>query len=234
MISGNGIKIMVDAAARQSQRLDAAAHNIANVNTTAFKAEHIYFIEKGIQAGNSSGLVANVDYSQGAIQKTGNVLDMAINGNGFFAVRTKDGVAYARDGRATINEKGELVTFSGNCILGENGKIVISGENIEIGENGTVRVDGSEVERLNIVSFENPSALVKLDEGLYINPDNAAVEEKKGDYQIRSGYLELSNVQALKEMIEMINIQRTFESYQKAIQTMDEQGKASTSRIGKL
>ncbi len=239
MISSSGINVMANAATRQIHRLDSAVRNIVNVDTAGFKAERVHFLEGSTGAGTAKGRPARkpaptADYSQGAMQKTGNVLDLAIRGEGFFAVQTKDGVAYTRDGRATLNENGDLVSLAGDYILGRGGKITISGDDIQISENGAVRVDGSEVDTLKIVSFREPSALIKLNARLYRNPDDVAGVQKGGDSQIKSGCLELSNVQAIREMVEMINIQRTFESYQKAIQTIDEQNKASTSRVGKL
>jgi len=230
MISGSGIKVMVNAATRQTRRLDSAVRNIANVNTAGFKAEQVRFLEANAEGKPST----TVDYSQGGIQKTGNVLDLAIQGEGFLTVQTKDGIAYTRDGRATLNEKGELMSLAGEHILGNGGTITISGDDIEIDGNGVVHVDGSEVDTLKVVSFQRPLALTKLNARLYQNPGNMAGEQEGEGSQIKSGYLELSNVEVIREMVKMINIQRTFESYQKTIQTIDEQNKAATSRIGRL
>jgi flagellar basal-body rod protein FlgG len=94
-------------------------------------------------------------------------------------------------------------------------------------------VDGDEVDALKIMSFREPSALVKRGVG-FRNPDNLAGAKEEENARVQSGYLELSNVQIIKEMVEMINIQRTFESYQKAIHTISEQDRSSTNRIGKL
>ena len=234
MISGRGIDILASVATRQTRRLDSAVRNIANVNTAGFKAERVRFLEGSTGARGAEGRPeTTIDYSQGVIQKTGNVLDLAIKGDGFFTVQTKDGVAYTRDGRATLNENGELVSLAGDYLLGRGGKITVSGDDIQINENGALRVDGTEVDTLKIVSFREPSALIQVNARLYRNPDDVAGRHE-GVGQVHSGYLELSNVQAVREMVEMINMQRTFESYQKTIQTIDEQNKASTSRIGRL
>jgi flagellar basal-body rod protein FlgG len=235
----NGIEMLANAAIAQIGRLDCVTHNIANVNTPGFKAEHFRLLNGSATGGTDAGRpaqrpAASVDYSKGIMQKTGNVLDLAIHGKGFFAVQTKAGVAYTRDGRFTLNKDGELVTQSGDYVLGRGGKITIDGNNIRISEEGVISVDGDEVDALKIVSFSKPSALVKLNTGLYRNPDNLADAKEEKNTWVQSGYLELSNVQAIREMVEMINIQRTFESYQKAIQTISEQDKLSTNRIGKL
>lgn len=235
----NGIGLLANVAIGQVARLDCVVDNIANVNTPGFKAGLLHFLDGNVVGGISEGTplqrqATAVDYSPGNIRKTGNVLDLAINGEGFFAVQTKDGVAYTKDGRFTLNGNGELVTLTGDYVLGRGGKIVIEGNEIRINEEGMMRVDSNEIDTLKIVSFREPSALVKLGAGFYRNPDNLAGAEEEGNTRIQSGYLELSNVQVIREMVEMINIQRTFESYQKAIQTISEQDRLSTTRIGKL
>ncbi|MEA3415430.1 MAG: flagellar basal-body rod protein FlgF [Thermodesulfobacteriota bacterium] len=235
----NGIEILANTAVEQISRLNSVTHNIANVNTPGFKAERFHFLktnsEKGVNEGRPvQGSAVTVDYSRGIMQKTGNVLDLAIDGKGFFAVQTKTGVAYTKDGRFTLNKDGELITQSGDYVLGRGGKIVIKGNDIRISQDGVISVDGDELDALKIVSFSKPATLVKLNTGLYRNPDNLAGAKEEENTRVQSGYLELSNVKVIKEMVEMINIQRTFESYQKAIQTLSEQDKLSTNRIGKL
>ncbi len=234
-----GMEIMANASLKQINRLDSTTHNLANVNTPGFKVERFHYLKTISQeTGNGTEPVqvpeTTIDYSQGIMQKTGNTLDLAITGNGFFAVQTKDGVAYTRDGRFTLNEKSQLVTRTGENVLGRNGKITIEGNDIQISQNGVIRVDGEEVGELKIAGFSDPSALVKLNMGYYGDPDNLAGIENGEDSQIHSGHIELSNVQAISEMVEMINIQRTFESYQKVIKTLSEQDKMSTNRIGNL
>ncbi|MBW2632378.1 MAG: flagellar basal-body rod protein FlgF [Deltaproteobacteria bacterium] len=235
----HGIELLANAAIGQVARLDCVADNITNVNTPGFKAVLLHFLEGNVIGGISKGSpiqrpATAVDCSPGNIRKTGNALDLAIEGKGFFAVQTKAGVAYTRDGGFTLNENGELVTLNGDYVLGRGGKIVIEGSDIQISENGLVSVDGNEVDALKIVSFREPSALARLSAGFYRNHDNLAGAEEEGNVRVQSGCLELSNVQVIKQMVEMINIQRTFESYQKAIQTISEQDRLSTNRIGKL
>ena len=235
----NGIEIMARAAISQINRLDCATNNIANVNTPGFKAERFRFLKGstglGTEAGRSAqGPATTIDYSQGSIQKTDNVLDLAINGKGFFAVQTKEGDAYTKDGRFTLNEDGAMVTRAGDYVLGRQGRIIIAENDIQISQGGVISVDGNEIDSLKIVSFREPSILVKQNKGLYRDPDNLAGAQKEEESQIQSGYLEFSNVQPIREMVEMINIQRTFESYQKVIQTISEQNKMSTDRIGNL
>ncbi|MDI6687664.1 MAG: flagellar basal-body rod protein FlgF [Desulfobacterales bacterium] len=234
----NSIDMLTNMAVMQISQLDCITHNIANVNTPGFKAERFRFPNGNEAVGTDADTPAQgpaimVDYSRGIIQKTGNVLDMAIDGDGFFAVQTKAGVSYTKDGRFTLNKDGELVTQSGDHVLGRGERIAIEGNNVQISEDGVISVDGYEVNSLRIVSFSEPAALIKQGSG-FLNPDDIAGVKEEENSRVQSGYLELSNVQAIREMVEMINIQRTFESYQKAIQTISEQDKLSTTRIGKL
>ncbi|MBW2632386.1 MAG: flagellar hook-basal body protein, partial [Deltaproteobacteria bacterium] len=231
--------MLANAAIRQINQLDCVTNNIGNVNTPGFKAERFHLLRASFETEANEvrpaqGPATSVDYSPGILQKTGNGLDLAIDGKGFFAVQTKDDVAYTKDGRFTLNKDGELVTRAGDYVLGRKGKIIIEGNDIQISQDGVISVNGDEVDAVKIMSFREPSALVKLNMGLYRDPDNLAGAKKEEESRIQFGYLELSNVRVIREMVEMINIQRTFESYQKAIQTISEQDKLSTNRIGKL
>jgi flagellar hook-basal body protein len=154
----NGIEILANAAIRQIGRLNSVTHNIANVNTPGFKAERFHFLKASFENMAKEGRPAqrpatSVDYSPGFMQKTGNVLDLAIDGKGFFAVQTKAGVAYTKDGRFTLNKDGELITQSGDYVLGRGGKIVIKGSDIRISQDGVISVDGDEIDALKIMGF---------------------------------------------------------------------------------
>ena len=233
----DSISIIAHECIRQINRLDSVTNNIANVDTPGFKAAELYFARGGPRGASGESRLRQImvtNYSPGVMQKTDNVLDLAIQGEGFFVIQTKNGLAYTRDGRFTLNKDKHLVTQDGSDVLGRSGKIVITGDSIQIGENGVINVDGNEVDTLKIVDFRNLSALHRLGRGLYQDPDGSADPGIRKNPEIQSGYLELSNVQAIREMVEMINIQRSFESYQKVMQTIQDQDKLSTNRVGKL
>jgi len=223
---------------RQINRLDCSMHNIANVGTPGFKAAMLFFnsaldqTETG-EMGETEPLIA-VDYSPGVLRKTGNTLDLAIQGEGFFTIETQDGNAYTRDGRFTLNSSGELVTQSGDYVLGQTGRITISGGTIEVSEDGTVKSDDVEADQLHIVCFERSDKLIRGERGLFFDKDEAANPSVDGNSTVQSGFLEMSNVQAIQEMVKLIDIHRSFESYQKMMQTIQEQDKLSTSDIGRL
>ncbi|MEE9912660.1 MAG: flagellar hook-basal body protein [Deltaproteobacteria bacterium] len=226
------------AGARKLTQLDFVANNLANSSTSGFKADHLYYAMKGKQAqeGALSDLgptVSKMDLSQGTLRITGNLLDLAIEGDGFFTIQTRQGNAYTRNGSFTLNQNKELVTSAGDHVLGESGKIVINGSNVHIDNNGAVYADEALVGKIKISAFKDPYALVRSTDGRFID-DGKASQKNPDAYSIAGGYLEMSNVNVVREMTDMMEIQRTFETYQKVILTLSDMDKISTNRIGKL
>lgn len=226
------------AGARKLSQLDYVTNNIANASTSGFKAEHMYFSMKGkeVQQGalvELGATVSKMDFSQGTLRVTGNVLDIAIEGDGFFTIETNQGETYTRNGSFVLNKNNELVTQSGEYVLGESGKIIINGSKIDIDQQGSIYADEALAGKLKISSFENPQFLTRSTNGGFIDNNKAGLQNAK-EYRVSSGYVELSNVNAIREMTDMMEIQRTFETYQKMILTLQDLDKISTSRIGKL
>jgi flagellar basal-body rod protein FlgG len=161
-------------------------------------------------------------------------MDVAINGEGFFAVQSGIETTYTRQGNFTLDKDSNLVTADGSFVLGKSGqKIKLPDGTINISEKGDVAVDGSRIDTLKIVSFKNPQVLEKVDGCLFRDTGNAGLVEKE-DAVVRQGHIEMSNVQVVKEMVEMVGIHRSVEVYQKIIQTIAEQDKLATSQIGRV
>jgi len=235
---GFDIRDIAQAGSRKITQLDYVTHNLANVATPGFKSEHLYYAIKNNQTQETfvdalGPMIASKDFSQGTLQKTGRELDLAIEGDGYFVIEKKTSTAYSRNGSFVLNNKNELVTSGGDYVLGESGHIVINGNSVQIGADGTVTVDGNTAGKVKIVAFEKPGNLTRGPEGHYID-DQAAGVKKAENSRIAAGYLEMSNVSAVKEMIEMMDVQRSFETYQKIITTLADLDKISTNRIGKL
>ncbi|HPL62857.1 MAG TPA: flagellar basal-body rod protein FlgF [Syntrophales bacterium] len=237
----NPMESIVNAFNTRMPQLDCMAHNIANIHTPGYKTERLFYLVEHVEDPFTRERKLSyipktcIDFTPGAMQQTGNPLDMALQGEGFFAVRSPEGEIYTRRGNFTLNRNNELVTQEGYYVLGESGPITIQGVDIKIGEKGGISADGTDVGKLKIVRFKNKEALSKR-QGCYFenSGENPPVPEPDPEPGVRSGNVENSNVQALREMIEMINIQRSIESYQKVILTLGDQDKLSTNRLGKL
>jgi flagellar basal-body rod protein FlgF len=211
----------------QMQRLDIAAQDLANVSTTGYKGQRISFTE--VLVGDSSaserpgGLVAAGDqktnFLQGEIQTTGNPLQLAINGEGLFAVQTSRGERYTRNGTFTLKSDGTIVTSSGDPVLGESGPLQISGSQIQVAADGTVSADGSEIGKLRIVRIPNPRLAIK--EGANFLRTSPANIEVVADPAVQQGALEQSNVSAVEGMVSLITLHRQFEAYQRAMGLID-------------
>ncbi|WP_419663722.1 FlgF: flagellar basal-body rod protein [Desulfosarcina variabilis str. Montpellier] len=243
-----GMYLAAAGAMVQQMRLEVLANNIANINTNGYKGEQTIFRVAEETAGpveaQATGEIqpltpyappfeTRIDFSQGALRQTGNPLDVAINGKGFFAVQTPDGVQYTRQGSFSLNEDSVLVTPDGFPVLGEGGEITIEEGKVEIDLQGGIYVDGDEVGRLQITYFEDPNTLQKVGNGRFLQTDETIVGEPPEDTTLSQGYLETANVNPIKAMTEMIETSRAFEAYQKVIQTADEATSTSINTVGK-
>lgn len=233
------IQDVAAAATRSIQQLDTVALNIAHSNTAAYKAIHLsYALQADPLSGDGEPGVQYVpyqrtDFSPGPIQRTGGALDAAIEGEGFFEIETGEGPAYIRKGSFRLDKDKQLVTPSGEKVLGESGPITIDGKRFEILEDGTLSVDGTKAGKLKVVAFDRPQDLQKRGDQRYVDPGSAGMKVLPNP-RVLGQSLELSNVNALQEMVAMIDLQRTFEAYQKIIQTMGDQDRLSTTRVGKV
>lgn len=228
-------------AAAMDQKITQLQHitnNLANASTPGFKAAHLSILnalqQESKPGDNATPLNALVvDFARGISQRTDNPLDLYLQGDGFFVVQTKEGPAYTRKGDFTVNSLSQLVTQAGDAVVGEGGPITLQNGKIHIAENGSVFVDESEVGKLKIVDFANRQNLRNTGGGLYIEDGTAGI--KKVDRpDIASGSIELSNVNVINEMAGMIDVHRSFETYQKIIQTLTDQDKLSVSRVGRV
>lgn len=233
----SGLGLLSGQSVRQLQVLDTTVHNVANVDTPGFKAIMLSYMH---DSSSPTGRIVptmpreTVDFRQGDTHGTGNPLDMAVMGKGFFVLETPDGPAYTRDGRFTINGAGELVNLSGYPVMGDGGPVILNGDDITVETSGVIRVDGLETDRLRIAAFDNPAALTRADDGLYFDSTGRAGIADAEDVMVLQRSLERSNVSAIQEMVRLIEAQRIFESYQKVMHTIQDIDKLSTGRIGRM
>lgn len=162
------------------------------------------------------------NFTQGNMMETGNDSDLALNGDGFFKVQTEDGTRYTRDGSFKIDANGTLVTSDGYTVLGGNGDINIGQNEFNIDENGNIFLNGQLGNTLDIVTINNDEYLRKEGNNLYTMAEGTNAEEAAFNGEVLTGYLETSNVDSMKEMVDMISTMRNYESNQKVVQAYDE------------
>ena len=237
----------------QQTRMSVVSNNLANTNTTGFKRDRANFedllyqqlrqpggstsaqtqLPSGLQLGTGVRVSATAkQFEQGNLNQTGNALDVAINGRGFFEVLMPDGTsAYTRDGSFQINSQGELVTNTGYPVQ-PGIQIPEGAQSLTIGNDGTVTVQMAgegqalEVGSLTVTDFVNPSGLQAKGENLYVEttasgPAQNGTPGLNGLGSVVQGSLEGSNVNVVEELVSMIETQRAYEMNAKAISTTD-------------
>ena len=233
----------------QRLRLQVLSNNLANINTTGFKEDQAMFrlvdpdLQQNVLTNPPSGAVntlvnavipmtTHTDFTKGPLQQTGNPFDLAIDGDGFFSIQTDQGIRYTRNGAFSINPDGLLATADGDPVMGEGGEITIEGSEVRFDGSGAVIVDGAEVDKLRIVSISEMTALHKIGKTLFQLDETQGNEEQISYGGVQQGFLEGSNVNAVKAMTELIEVQRGYESYQKMIQTIGEIDARVISGVG--
>jgi len=234
----------------QQYRMDILANNLANVQTAGFKEERTHF--KLINADPVDPLDTDavaraslepvllgypsmdyyVNFSQGPLQQTGNPLDVAIEGDGFFNIQTPSGVEYTRKGNFTISEDGYLVTANGYHVLGRNSSIQLENGSVTIDKDGRLYMDGSSIDQLRISRFANMRQLQKVGESRFRSLNGEASAIPSETFSIEQGSVEMGNVDPVRGMVEMIEALRVFEAYQKVLQTLDEVNAQAVGDVG--
>ena len=204
--------------------LEVISHNLANLQTPGFKRHLLSFESEEYETSETEkGFLVRpqkvtLDLSQGLIKATGNPLDLAISGEGFFVVQTPVGERFTRKGDFSVDRNGFLVTKEGFQVLGEGGPIEIGrGREIVINESGNVIVDGELIDTLRIVTFPKEAQLIPEGNGLIRVEKGEAIASV--EFAVKQGFLESSNVSPIEEMVRLMNVVRLFEAYQKALQT---------------
>ena len=236
----------------QQANLDVIANNLANVNTTGFKRSKIEFqdllyettrapgaragngtqVPTGIQVGHGSRVVATSKvFTEGELTQTSEQLDLAINGDGFFQVQMPDGtLAYTRDGGLKRSATGQVTTSDGLPLQGGFQPIPVGTTGITISTTGQVTMtsaSGTTNFQVQLVRFTNPSGLNSIGGNLYTESLASGTPEtgtpgENGYGTVQQGYLEMSNVKVVQEMVNMIVAQRAYEVNSKSVQSADE------------
>jgi flagellar basal-body rod protein FlgF len=241
--------------------MDVISNNLANVNTTGFKKDVVVFegfpdilvgrIEEVQNATHRTRIVGEntlgmeigevfTSHVSGSLKRTDRSLDMAIEGEkgAFFTIGilNPEGIIeeyYTRNGSFAVDEEGFLVNLDGHTVLGEEGPIQVIGEDFLVTKEGHVMVEGEEVGRLLIRQFSDTRDLIKYGHQLLrTNPEIEQPQLENFTGSIRQGFLEGSNVNTVKEMVNMIDVLRAYESNQKVIQAVDEILQKAVNEVG--
>ncbi len=240
----NGMYAAVSRQLILRRSLDIVANNVANATTTGFKVEELgvaqnpdrraFHVDGPQRVAFAQDWSLLRDFSQGALEQTGRPLDLAINGDGFFAVERNGVEHYTRDGSFTRDIEGRLVTQNGDLVLSEDGEpIVLDGENATVSDRGELSVNGAPVAQLKVVAFGDNAALERLGEGVFIAPDDA-VQRPLDQVTIVQGALEASNVTPIKEITRLIEISRAYQSVDRLINQAEDLRRRATERLGRV
>ncbi|MGE4291857.1 MAG: flagellar basal-body rod protein FlgF [Desulfovibrio sp.] len=241
-------------------RMNQIANNLANVNTTAYKRDNVAFHDTFLRFASDymvdarpslrdkemwpkADLMAKprlsdqkTDFSQGNFQSTGNPLDLALSGEGFFRVRTPDGDYMTRNGSFRLNSEGTLVTEQGFEVLGNGGPITIPPGTVSltVDSTGQIRSDGQVVGELELVAVDDQRQLQKIGNNLFqIDPKGTAAEVPPEELTVQQGFLEKPNVEVVTEMVDMIETQRAHQMYTKMMQGTGEIDEKLINTVGR-
>lgn len=220
--------------AAQAQALELVANNLANLGTAGYRGQQATFRSllagSGAFASNPVNVVINnfgvlggsrIDLSSGSLTATGNPLDLAIAGTGFFLVQSSSGVLYTRNGGFHRTPEGQLVNAEGDSVLGEQGPLQLPAGTVAVSADGTLSVDSAVVGKLRIAEFAPDTSLTAAGKALYAAPQGSDLPAASSS--IRQGMLEESNVSSVEGVVQLIAIQRNAELMQRALTLFDSQ-----------
>jgi flagellar basal-body rod protein FlgG len=248
---------ILSGALAQEREMQVFANNMANVNTAGFKQDGQAFKSVMARVQVATPVLAHpvsfgqqidarpfgpaervfvapyatrTSFEAGRIRVTGNPLDTAIQGSGFFEVKTPQGVRYTRSGMFSLDSQRRLVTNLGYPVMGTKGEIKVPPGTVQVSAQGAIHVDGLPVATLKVMDFPVDHMPQKHLEGLFAS-DNAQPAKNP---QVQGGHIEESNVNSIGEMVKMIQGMRNYESTQKLIQTLDHMAEVSIQDVGRV
>lgn len=239
-------------------RMSSIANNLANVNTTAFKKDHMAFHDVFTRFAHDNVVTTKsflrdqdlfpdpkimakarlsdqtVDFSQGGMHQTGNQLDFALSGEGFFRAQVGDEVLYTRAGNFLVNVDGTLVNQDGHPVMVGGGPLTVPpGAVMSVESNGMISINGEPAGAFDLVTFEDLGGMERVGSNFYRAPADAA-EVPSEDLTVQQGFLEKGNVEVVTEMVQMIETQRAFDMYAKVLQGTDSLDRNMITKVGKI
>jgi flagellar basal-body rod protein FlgG len=235
---------------------NTVVNNMTNANTIGYKADNLVTksfndviirnqqkVADGMYTSRKIGkmsLGVAIDdvvtrFEQGDLKQTDSKSNFAINGNGFFTVRTADGIKYTRDGQFSVNNNGNLINSSGDLVLGIDNAgnlspINVGNSDYVLDTNNNIVINGVSTQKLAIADFADYKNLGKVGDNYYETNENPTYIQA----DVRQGFLEMSNVNVLNEMVDMISVMRNFETNQKFVSMIDESLGKAANEVGKV
>ncbi len=244
----SGIISVYAAAAAQQELLELVANNLANLSTPAFKEDRPVF-SSYLQASPPERpalplpipelRAVRTNFAQEGFRHTGNPLDLALDGPGFFKVKTPRGERFTRKGQFTLDTRGRLVTGEGFPVLNESGgEIAIPAADlthgaIQIDKTGQIKAGGMVLDKIAMMHIPEPEKIRKEGNSLFAAQSLQEIHLCSDETTLRQGFLELSNVSPIQAMTSMIELARAYEVYQKVIQTFDEATQKAINEVGR-
>ncbi len=222
------------------RQLDVISNNIANMNTTGFKQQRMLFTEFLERPGMHEQVsfvqdrAVVRDLTVGGLTQTGNPLDVALTGHGYFTVDTVNGPRYSRAGNFRLNDQRQVVDGGGLPVLADNGQPITIPDgtrDIKITGDGTIATELGPVAKLNIVTFKNEQLMTEVGAGLYVSDEEP--QPAPADTKVAQGMLENSNVKPVVEMTTLIEIQRQYQSNQRLIDNEHDRMRNAIQKLGR-
>lgn len=226
------------------REMDVIAHNVANMNSTAYKGEKMMFVEHLSKSRDDLSFIPRKlsftrdvaqyrNLTEGPINTTGNTFDVAIRGEGYFAIQKQDGTEnYTRNGSFTMDSTGQLVTQSGDPVMSNGGAPIFftpQDTKITISADGTISTNNGPIGRLRVVKFEDEQNL-KMEQGGLLSTDQTPQDIPRP--AVVQGALEGSNIQPVLEMARMIEVSRTYDSVKSFIESEDGRQRKMIDQLG--
>jgi len=244
---GQASYVSLSLATALERSMDLAAHNMANASTAGYKATQALFEAVEPDGATDSTAISYVqdrgtytDTAQGALIATGNPLDIALTGPGWFSYQAEGGsTAYGRDGRLTVNSDGQLATLSGAPVLSPAGNPITLpdalGQEIIFTQDGTITdLSGGVLGQIGIFRLPDVNQLVPMGNGMFLSDDSLGNVEADSDSQLSQGFIEQSNVQPIIEMTRLMDIERAYGRASQLMSESNDQTKQAIQRLGNV
>lgn len=236
----NSIYVALSRQMALQRQLDVTSNNIANMNTTGYKNQRMLFTEflekpglhERVSFVQDRAVVR--DLSVGGMTQTGNPMDLALTGQGYFTVDTAGGPRYTRAGNFRMNDQRQMVDGGGLPVLADNGQPITlpaGTSDVKISGDGTVSTELGPVAKLNIVTFKNEQLMTEVGAGLYVSDEEP--QPAPADTKVAQGLLEGSNVKPVVEMTQMIEVQRSYMSAQRVVDNEHERIRSMIQKLGR-